>query len=294
MASREVQFKTIDGLTLGGRLYPSGSTASGAAIILTGGFATVKEMFIPDIASQFQSAGITALIYDPRCTGASEGEPRQELDPIKQVSDYSDALTFLASQPEVDATQIALWGFSFGGIVVLNAATLDPRVKWVIACCPLTNFTYDGKWSRVLARTMRDRESILKGNSPFSLPVLTEDGLNPAGFGGAADPNNYRIIMDAFRNAPSYENRTTLQTYYKIAAWNPLGLVSQLESARVLLLTPQKDIISKAEDQSKLFDSIKSVNKSQHIEPGKGHMDIFSGESFGPLIQMQVDFIQRS
>ncbi|KAJ5173757.1 uncharacterized protein N7500_001688 [Penicillium coprophilum] len=293
MTSQEVQFKTIDGLTLSGRLYPGSGPVSGRAIILTGGFATVKEMFVPDIAAHFQHAGITALTYDPRCTGASEGEPRQELDPHKQVSDYSDALTFLASQPGVDPSRIGFWGFSFGGIVALSAATLDSRVRWVVACCPLTNFTFDGKRARVLARTMRDRESIIKGNPPFSLPVLTEEGLNPAGFGGAADANNYRLIMDAFRNAPTYENRTTLQTYYKIAGWNPLGLVSQLDSASVLLLTPQDDIISTAEDQTKLFDSIgANVKKHQHFEPEKGHMNIFAGESFARLMQVQIEFLQ--
>ena len=243
-------------------------------------------MFVPEVAEGFQNAGITALTYDPRCTGLSDGEPRQELDPQKQVSDYSDALTFLASQPIVDPARIAFWGFSFGAMVALCAAALDKRARQVIACCPLTDYTYDGKKAKVLAKAMKDRESQILGNKPFHLPILTERGESPAGFGGATEPENYRLIQNAFSSAPTYQNRTTIQTYYKIAAWNPIGLVPMVAPTPCFMLTPENDKISKPEEQTKLFDSIKSGRKQQHIEPGKGHMDIIAGESFSKLMKM--------
>ena len=123
----DVEFKTFDGLTLRGWLYPA--DVRGAAVILTPGvstslvptspmredrwlnntaqFACVKEMFVSEVEETFQLAGITALIYDPRNTGTSDGMPRQEIDPIKQAEDYSDALTFLAGLPMVDPHRIA-------------------------------------------------------------------------------------------------------------------------------------------------------------------------------------------
>lgn len=63
-------------------------------------------MFVPEVAEQFQLANITALIYDPRSLGLSDGEPRNDIDPMKQVSDYSDALTFLLTHPLVNPGQI--------------------------------------------------------------------------------------------------------------------------------------------------------------------------------------------
>lgn len=250
-------------------------------------------MFVPEIAEAFQQAGITALTYDPRCTGLSDGEPRQEVDPQKQVSDYSDAFTFLASQPTVDPTSISFWGFSFAGMVALCAAALDKRARQVIACCPLTDYSFDGKKTKVLAKAIKDRESVILGNPPFYLPILTEKGESPAGFGGATDPENYRLIQNAFRNAPTYQNRVTIQTYYKIAAWNPIGLVPMVAPTPCFILTPEKDVISKAEEQTKLFNSIVgSRRKQHHIESGKGHMDIFAGESFPKLMKMQIDFLK--
>ncbi|RFU28989.1 hypothetical protein B7463_g7333, partial [Scytalidium lignicola] len=288
----DVEFKTVDGLTLRGWLYPTGSGRS-PAVILTPGFGCVKEMFIPEVAEAFQQAGITALIYDPRSTGLSDGTPRQELDPVKQAEDYSDALSFLTGLPTVDPERIAFWGFSFAGMVCLTAAALDKRAKRVIAVCPLTDFTFGGKKSKVLAKAMQDRESQVKGNPPFMLPVLTEKGENPAGFGVGTAAEDFRIILNAEKAAPNYRNSTTMQTYYKIAAWQPFGLMPLVSPTSVLLLTGEDDKISLAEDQKKLLEHM-SEPKKFHIEPGRGHMDILSGESFPRLMKMQVDFLKEA
>ena len=250
-------------------------------------------MFIPGVAEAFQAAGITALTYDPRCTGFSEGAPRQDIDPLAQASDYSDALTFLMDQPMVDPSHISFWGFSFAGMVALSAAALDKRAKHVIAVCPLTDFSFNGRKDKVLAKAMQDRQSqVLGGTEPFSLPVLTDKGENPAGFGGRPEAEDYDKIVNAHLVAPNYKNLTTLQTYYKIAAWQPFGLVDMVGPTPTLLITAGDDRISTRENQgAKIFDVL-GGRKHWHVEPGKGHMDILSGESFGKLMKIQVDFLK--
>ena len=79
----------------------------------------MKEMFIPEVAEAFQLAGITALIYDPRNTGMSEGQPRNEIDPMKQIEDYSDAATFLGTLSIVDPNCIGFWGMSFSATIAV-------------------------------------------------------------------------------------------------------------------------------------------------------------------------------
>ncbi|RDL42231.1 Uncharacterized protein BP5553_02210 [Venustampulla echinocandica] len=286
---QEVQFRTVDGLTLHGNLYPA--EERGPAVVLTPGFACVKEMFVPDVAEAFQAANITALTYDPRNTGASEGEPRQDIDPLAQASDYSDALTFLSQQPTVDPNQISFWGFSFAGMVSLTAAALDRRARQVIAVCPLTDFGFSGKREKVLAKITKDRESQVAGNVPFCVPVLTSKGENPAGFGGNPEAEDYGKILNAHQVAPSYKNSTTLQTYYKIARWQPFGLVKSVAPTPALIVTSADDRISTAKNQGKLVDSIDGPKK-WHVEPNKGHMDILSGESFPKLMKLQVDFLK--
>ena len=139
-------------------------------------------MFVPEVAEQFQKANMTALIYDPRSLGLSDGEPRNEVDPIKQISDYSDALTYLTTLPIVDKDAIFFWGQSFAGCVALCAAALDKRAKACISICPLLDFSLTPTtFPRILSKSMKDRESRVAGNDPMYLPVLTADGRNPAG-----------------------------------------------------------------------------------------------------------------
>jgi Acetyl xylan esterase (AXE1) len=80
---------------------------------------------------------ITALVYDNRCLGASEGLPRGEIIPYFQQSDLQDAITYAQSLAEVDAEKIAIWGTSYSGGHVLQVAAVDRRVKAVLAQGPL-------------------------------------------------------------------------------------------------------------------------------------------------------------
>ncbi|KGO72703.1 hypothetical protein PITC_056890 [Penicillium italicum] len=287
-----VEFPTLDGLKIRGWLYPA--QKRGPAIIVTPGFNCVKEMFVPEVAEQFQKANITALIYDPRSLGESDGEPRNEIDPLKQVSDYSDALSFLRTLPIVDPDAIAFWGMSFAGAIALCAASLDKRAKLCISVCPLLDFELTPeKFPRVLAKSMQDRESQLVGNAPIFLPVLTEKGDNPAGLGIGADKEEFDYMVNAkTRGAPNYENRTTLQSYYKIISWQPHGIMKYMAPTPVLMIVPEKDMISLPEGQLALFETFPEPKKV-HIALGKGHLNVLSGDDFPALSQLQVEYVRE-
>jgi uncharacterized protein len=100
------------------------------------GFGGVKP-HIDHYAELFAEAGFSVLNYDQRCFGTSEGEPRQEMQPYKQMGDFRAAITFAQSQPEFDADLgFGVWGSSFsGGLAIITAAN-DPRVKCVVAQIP--------------------------------------------------------------------------------------------------------------------------------------------------------------
>lgn len=81
---------------------------------------------------------ITALVYDNRCFGASDGTPRFEIIPTLQCSDIQDAITFAQSlSEEVDPEKIAIWGSSYSGANVLQVAAFDKRVKVVLSQVPM-------------------------------------------------------------------------------------------------------------------------------------------------------------
>lgn len=165
---------------------------SAETYLTTNQFNCVKEMFVPEVAEQFQNANITALVYDPRTLGLSDGLPRNDIDPARQVSDYSDAVTYVNSLPNVEPSMVGIWGMSFSGVIALSAAALDPRIRFCIAICPLLNMEYEAsKFPRVLAKLQQDRESLVAGNPPLYVPVLTAEGKNPAGMGLGAGKEEF-------------------------------------------------------------------------------------------------------
>ncbi|PQE16268.1 hypothetical protein CJF32_00006146 [Rutstroemia sp. NJR-2017a WRK4] len=287
-----VQFKTVDGLTLKGNLYPA--SQKGPAIIMTPGFNFTKEMFVAEIAEYFQKAGFTTLTYDPRSIGESDGSPRNEIDPVHNAEDYHDALTFLKGHPLVDKNRIAFWGFSFSGMVALTAAALDKRAKVVVAVAPLSIFDFPSdKWPHVLARAMKDRESQISGNKSFYIPMITEGGENPAGFGSGIDKEGFNLIAGAKTLVPNFKLPTTLKSYYHIAAWQPLGLMQHVSPTPVLIVTPEDDAVSPAKLQKRLVFDRFAEPKRHIVVPNKGHMNVLSGDDFSRVLDQQIDFLRE-
>ena len=98
--------------------------------VMAHGFSGVKEMYLDKYADAFANAGFASVVYDNRNFGASDGQPRQEIDPWLQIRDYSDAITFALSLDQTDAARIGVWGSSYSGGHVLVVAAIDRRVKW--------------------------------------------------------------------------------------------------------------------------------------------------------------------
>ena len=80
------------------------------AIVMCHGRWAVKEMWLEKDAEVLAEAGLAALVYDNRNLGASDGEPRPEVDPFAQVRDDRHAISFAGTVPEVDKTRIGVWG----------------------------------------------------------------------------------------------------------------------------------------------------------------------------------------
>ncbi len=86
----DVEFKAEDGVTLRGWRYrPANGSGPWPTIVMAHGFSAVKEMYLDRFAEVFAAAGLAALVFDNRNFGASDGEPRQEIDPWRQIERLS-------------------------------------------------------------------------------------------------------------------------------------------------------------------------------------------------------------
>src|SRR4029453_12590467 len=112
---QDVEFDA-EGVTLRGWLYrPDGAAGPVPTALLDHGFSAVKEMSLDSFAEAFAAGGLGALVFDNRNFGASDGEPRQEIDPWPQARHYPHTITWAQTRPEVDADRIGVWGSSYSG-----------------------------------------------------------------------------------------------------------------------------------------------------------------------------------
>ena len=132
----DLEFTSL-GATLRGWLYlPEGVDGELPAVIMTHGFTATRTMTIDKYAEVFAEAGFAALVYDHRGFGASDGEPRREINHFFQAKGYRDALTALSRHRSIDARRIAIWGDSLSANISLLVAAVDDRPAVVVAQVP--------------------------------------------------------------------------------------------------------------------------------------------------------------
>ena len=106
----DVEFKS-GGETVRGWLYsPEDGDAPYPLIVMAGGWCYVKELVQPTYAQMFADAGLAALLFDYRNFGSSDGARRQHIDPVAQIEDYKNAISFAETLDEVDPERIGAWG----------------------------------------------------------------------------------------------------------------------------------------------------------------------------------------
>src|SRR5205823_10920001 len=136
---RDIEF-SAEGVTLRGWLYlPDSGGPPHPVVVMAHGYSAVKEMYLDRFAEVFAQAGLAALVFDNRGFGASDGEPRLEIDPWAQVRDYRHAITYARTLPEVDRERVGVWGSSYSGGHVLVVGAIDRRVKCVVSQVPLVS-----------------------------------------------------------------------------------------------------------------------------------------------------------
>src|ERR1051325_8419084 len=176
---RDIEFRTEDGVALRGWHYLPQNTGPKPTIVISHGYSAVKEMYLDSFAEVFSEAGIGAVAFDHRNFGASDGEPRQGIDPWQQIRNYRDAITWASELSEVDAERIGIWGSSYSGGHVLVVGAIDRRVKCVAGQVPLISGHNNARrliradfWAGLHRMFDDDRRNRYSGKPPAMIPVV--------------------------------------------------------------------------------------------------------------------------
>jgi hypothetical protein len=278
MARRDVEFDA-EGTTLRGWFYPAeGASSSAPVIVMAHGFSAVKEMYLDKYAEAYQAAGLNALVFDNRNFGASDGEPRQEIDPVAQVRDYRHAITYAMSLPEVDRARVGVWGSSYSGGHALVVAAIDRRVRATVAQVPLVS-GYENIRSLVRSDFIggfrqqfdADREARGHGEAPAMVPVVDKDPLAPSAL---PTPDSHQWFTETHETrAPSWRNEVTLRTVEMLSEYEPGSYIARISPTPLLMLVAENDVLTPTELALGAYENAREPKKLV-ILPG-GHFDAY-------------------
>lgn len=130
---RPVVFES-EGATLRGFVLPAVGHPDVPGVVLAHGWTATLGMGLTAFAEVFARAGVSAVVYDHRNFGISDGEPRGRISPWVQARGQRDAVRHVAA--EVVTGPVALWGDSGSGADAFVVAAAEPRVRAVVALNP--------------------------------------------------------------------------------------------------------------------------------------------------------------
>ncbi len=296
MSRRDIEFQA-DGTTLRGWLYePDGGGRPHPLVVMAHGFSATKEMYLDDFAEAFAAGGLAVLVYDNRNLGESDGVPRGDIDPLRQVEDYRCAITFGSRLDRVDPDRIGVWGSSYSGAHVLVVAAIDRRVKCVVSQVPLVSGNENGRRlvradhiAGLRAAFDADRVARYDGAPPAMIPVTWVDDPGEACALPTADTHDFFLgpIRD---RAKTWQNEVTLRSVESFLAYEPGVYLPLISPTPLLMAVAAGDHLTPVDLALGGYEQAREPKKLV-VLPG-GHFEAYTGENFTTSSAVQLDWFR--
>jgi fermentation-respiration switch protein FrsA (DUF1100 family) len=235
-------------------------------------------MYLDAFAEAFTEGGLGALVFDNRNFGASDGEPRQEIDPWAQVRDYRHAITWAQTRPEVDTDRIGVWGSSYSGGHVLVLGAIDRRIKCVVAQVPMVS------GSRNFQRLVRqdflapnraafdqDRAARFRDEPPAMVPVVDPD---PMAVSALPTPDSWEWFSETGKNqAPAWSNEVTLRSVEMFMEYEPGAYLERISPTPLLMVVAALDHLTPSDLALEAYQQAREPKRLALLS--SGHFDAY-------------------
>lgn len=273
----DISFKSAGEVCAGWLHLPedAGGDESFPVIVMAHGFSGVKEQGLAEYADRFADAGFAVVVFDFRFFGASGGKPRGQLFPLEMVEDYRNAISFACRHPNVDASRVGVWGTSYSGGLATYTATVDRRVKAVVAQVPSIYNAEDRRtidperWDRVGRMLIEDREARYDGGEVSFIPVVAPDGTACA----LPGKESYDFFNEASESSPNWRNEITIASLEKIREFDPVSLIHMLSPTALLIIAAESDSLIPLQTLTRAFD--RAVDPKRMVSYPIGHFEIY-------------------
>lgn len=300
----KVLFVNRYGITLAADMYrPKSADGKLPAIAVCGPFGAVKEQAAGLYAQEMAERGFLTIAFDPSFTGESGGTPRYMTSPDINTEDFSAAVDFLVTNPDVDSEKIGIIGICGWGGIAINAAAADTRIKATLA-----STMYD--MSRVTSNgyfDSDDKPSYRQSLRESLSAQRTEDYRtgSPKLGGGVPDilpedaPEFLRDYHDYYKTSRGYHPRSLNSNGGRNATsaipWINFPLMSragEIENAVMIIHGEKAHSFYFGNDAYKKLSVIpgKDNNKLFMVIPGASHTDLYDKKDVIPFYAIEKFF----
>lgn len=283
VTTERVTFKNRFGITLVADMYrPVNAEGLLPALAVSGPFGAVKEQSSGLYAQTMAERGFLTIAFDPSFTGESGGEPRYVASPDINTEDFSAAVDYLITRPDVDSSKIGIIGICGWGGFALNAAAIDTRIKATVAVTmyDMSRVTANGYFDSMdenaryeLRKKLNEQRTIDAKNGTYALA------------GGVVDPlpdDAPQFVKDyyAYYKTPRGYHPRSLNSNN---GWNVTSALSFINTPLLTYIGEIRSAVlivhgEKAHSRyfsEDAFKKLKGNNKELLIVPGASHVDLY-------------------
>jgi uncharacterized protein len=281
---------TSQKLSCAGDLYLPENIKTPPVVVMAHGFAAERGFGLPAYAERFASEGMAVYLFDYRCFGDSEGEPRNLVDPTRHLQDWKAALDHVRSLQNINPDKIALWGSSFSGGHVIVTAAKDPRISAIISQVPFVDAISTTKKMGVkylmqaTPHALRDMIRALTFQSPHYVKVI---GM-PDEFAVMNTPESYPGYSALIPKDSTWENRCPARILLRFAAYRPISVADRVQCPALIMMGEKDSLI----DAGAVEKTANKMPRSTLIRYPFGHFDIYTGKALADALEKQTEFLK--
>ncbi|WP_227353782.1 alpha/beta hydrolase [Haladaptatus salinisoli] len=287
-AKNDADFES-DGTRCAGWLYSPEGVANPPVVLMAHGFAGERTFGLPAVAERFVARGFAVFLFDYRNFGDSDGEPRNLVKPSRHVADWEAAIDHVRGLDAVDRRKIALWGTSYSGGHVIEAAANDHRIAAVVAQIPFVDgraVTREAGVKKVLKGTIAGVRDLVRKytfRSPYTVPVVGDPDEFAVMNAPGAKAGMERIVPDP----PTWENEVPARAFLDIPFYRPLSVVEEVTCPMLFLAGRDDDILPAAS-----VEKAAERADATYVELPIGHFEVYDG-ALADAVGYETAFLDR-
>lgn len=267
--------------TLRGWFYEPDKSRPWPAVIMAHGFSGVKEQRLDAFAEAFAERGMAVCVIDFPNLGASDGEPRGDIDPAEQLDAFQAALDWTATREGVDPSRLGIWGTSYSGGHVLSLITSAGNIKCAVAQVPFVGPPIDEVPAPLEAMFTSERERT--SGAPSMVPVVGD------GFAALPTPDAKAWAEALAPDAPNWKNEVTLASVDRLLRYRPADRIED-STVPLLVVLALNDSLIPATMVRSVFERAGGVKELVEIE--SGHFDVYL-DRFDDAVQPEADWFSK-